>query len=905
MGLMPRGLYGRLVLIVSSIIIVGILIHGVVNFRTQSRRSEDAIKQNALLMAKNLSLSCADYLIVNDYGGMEIFLKRFAEFTDILGIQVYDSKGQVLSDIVHERGSPPKPRFDSAPLKITEPLQETVQIKDDQMIVLQPIVAGGTLGWVKVNYSMTEIAEMRQIIWRNSIILGVIGIIISIIALLIALRPPVHSIKRIADFARRLDEIKGETIPLERSSVEIEQLCSALNYASQELHSTERALISEKEHYQMLHDIAIELNRTIDINEILSMILCFSRDMLKAETATIALYDDSGKIKKLIKRGKDTSIERGPLDSKGILRLMQYSLTPIRISDIENHPVFSDESFEGHPLIRNFLGFPLFSSKGIPIGSLFLANKFEGNFTEEDETLLKAIAADASIVIERGLSTEELERFKRIIDGAFDIVTITDREGNIIYVNKAFESVTGYEKDFLLGKKLNVISSSLHDKVFYENLWKKITQGLPWRGELINRKKDGELFIVSTIIFPVISSDGFITHFVAIQRDITEEKKLYEQLLRAQKMEAIGTLAGGIAHDFNNILTSVLGYAELLKSSLSQESELFRYSDIIEKSAKRGSDLSKKILSITRKERLEFKPVNLNSVVMETVELLKRSIPKEIELDLKLEEGIPNIKADYSQISQVILNLAINARDAMPQGGRLFIGTSIVGSENGAANGLRPEKGINFVKLAVEDTGIGVPKEYHRKIFDPFFTTKDFGKGTGLGLYIVHSIVTNHGGYINFYSEPNKGTRINVYFPVYLGKIEEGVHEDVLMGKGETVLVIDDEMYICDLYSDVLSKAGYKVIRTTDAREGVRIFKENPEINIVILDIVMPQMNGREVFQILTQLNPEVKVILSSGYSKDIFADIDRMINSGAKAFMQKPVSPKTLLATISNVLKQ
>ncbi len=905
MVLMPRGLYGRLVLVVSLILIAGIFGYGWINSTTQSRHSEEVIKQNAMLMAKNLAISCADYLVVNDYAGMEVFLKRFAEFPDVLEIQVYDSKGHSLSDIVHEKGQSPAIRFGLLMLKIPESVQTSLQFKDSKMIILQPIAAGSVLGWVKVTYSLDTIKEAQRIIWKNSLFVGIIGIIISFIALLIILEPPVRSIKRIADFARRLDEIKGERISVEHGFIEIEQLSNALNYASQKLSSTERSLVSEKNRYQMLHDIAVEINRSTDISEILDMIVCFSRDMLRTEFAALALYDDAGVVKKLITRGVKTTQEKEVLEGS-ILRFMQCSLVPVSISDVKTHPAFNGEFQEGNSVIKNLLGFPLFSGKGKPLGSLHLANKFKDDFTDDDMNILAGIAADAAIIIERGFFIEELERFKRIIDGAFDIITITDKEDNIVYVNRAFESITGYKRDEVIGEKPNILRSGLHDTEFYKGLWGKITSGLPWRGELINRRKDGGLFMTSAIIFPVTSTDGSITNFVSIQRDITEEKKLYEQLLRAQKMEAIGTLAGGIAHDFNNILTSVLGYAELLKSFMSPDSKLFRYVDIIEKSANRGTDLSKRIMSITRKEHLEFKSVNLNSIVMETVELLKRSIPKEIELDVKLDGGLPNIKADRSQISQVILNLAINARDAMPQGGRLLIATSLVGSENGAANGLRPEGGVNFVRLTVEDTGTGIPKDYQSKIFDPFFTTKDPGKGTGLGLYMVHSIITNYGGYINLYSEPNKGSRFNVYFSAYLGTIEETEgREEVLEAKGETILVIDDEAYICDLYCDVLTNAGYKVLRATDAREGVKIFKENPEIDVVILDLIMPQMSGREAFQILMQLSPKARVILSSGYSAEIYPDIDKMIASGAMMFIQKPVSPMTLLTAISKVLRQ
>ena len=905
MRLMPRHLYGKLVLLVSSIVIFGIFVYGWINFKTQSRHSRDVIEQKAVIMAKNLAISCTDYLLLNDYSSLEMFLIRFAEFPDISGIQVYDSKGRILSDIVHNPGAPPDVRFSSATLKIPDTVQASVRMGNNQMVILQPIVVGSAIGWVKVTYNLNAIAEMRKIIWGNSALAGIIGVAISFITLLIILRPPVRSIKRIADFARRLDEIKGEVIPVERSFVEVEQVAESLNYASQKLYSTEQDLLSEKNRYQMLHDIAVEINKNTEISEMLGMMVCFSRDMLKTEFAVLALYDELGGVEKLITSGIKTIQEKELLEGS-ILRFMQYSLAPMKISDAGSHPAFSDEFSESHPMIKNLLGFPLFSGKGRPIGSLYLANKFEGDFTDDDKTLLTAIAADAAIIIERGLSIEELERFKRIVDGAFDVITITDRDGNIVYVNHAFETVTGYKRADAIGRKPNILRSGLLDTGFYQRLWGNITHGLPWRGEFINRRMDGELFMTSAIIFPVVSTDGSITNFVAIQRDITEEKKLYEQLLRSQKMDAIGTLAGGIAHDFNNILTSVLGYAGLLKSHLSEDNKLFKYADTIEKSADMGANLSKKILSITRKEHLEFKPVNLNSVVMETVELLKRTIPKEIELDVRLEDGLPNIKADYSQIGQVILNLAINARDAMPDGGRLLIATSHVGGENGAANGLKPANGVNFIRLTVEDTGTGIPKDYQSKIFDPFFTTKDPGKGTGLGLYMVHSIVTNHSGYINLYSEPNMGTRFNVYFSAYLATSEDvKEEEDILEGRGETVVVIDDEVYICELYTDVLTMAGYKVLKATEPREGVKIFKENPEIDVVILDLIMPHMSGREVFQILLQLNPEVRIILSSGYSAELYGDINKLITSGAKAFMQKPVSPKTLLTTISKVLRQ
>ncbi len=681
----------------------------------------------------------------------------------------------------------------------------------------------------------------------------------------------------------------------ETGTRELDTLGKAVNIAMEKLSQ-------RSERYQMLHRIAVELNTTGDVEKILQEILDDSRYILDAEYSALALYDDKGRFKKLFVSGVKSDVVRLP-EGKGILEFMKYSLTPVRINDVKSHFAFSGRFPEGHPDISSFLGYPMYNREHKPIGALYFANKINGEFTREDEEILKAISSNIAITLERSTLIEDLERFKMIIENAYDAVVVTDRNGNIEYVNRTFEEITGYTSKEVIGKNPNILKSGLHDNKFYEELWQTILRGETWKGEFVNRKKNGELYYTSANIFPLSLEGNNITHFVSIQRDITEEKKLYEHLIRAQKMEAIGTLASGIAHDFNNILTSVLGYAELLKSNLEEDSNLYRYADIIEKSAERGAQLAKKILTITRKEHIEFRSINLNDVVLEVVELLKKSIPKEITIEVKLDNNIPFIKADPSQISQVVLNLAINAKDAMPEGGRLLIATSKVGNENGA-QGIPLLKG--FVKLTVEDTGKGIPKEYQSKIFDPFFTTKEPGKGTGLGLFIVHTIVTNHGGYINLYSEPHRGTRFNIYFPSAEKEEPEKMEMSITSPrKSGTVLVIDDEESICDLYEDVLKPHGISVIKATDPREGIRLFRSNPNIDITVLDLIMPGMSGREVFQILKEIRTDAKIVLSSGYSADLYEDVERMLSSGAKIFLQKPVSPKTILTTIIKILNE
>ncbi len=703
-----------------------------------------------------------------------------------------------------------------------------------------------------------------------------------------------------APLDRLIGELK-EGRPLTRTGVmEFDFLVDAMNGAFE-------SWKDQRLKTEILHRAAVALNEAMSLDDTLKTILDAARGLIYADYAAIALFNEKGEFERLISNGLDTDETRRKVGTfpkgKGILRMMQLSLMPVRIDDVTKHEAFSGHLPEGHPPIRNFLGYPIFSTKGLPLGSIYFANKATGPFTEEDERLLMAIASDAAVAIQRVSATEELSRFKKIIDSAFDIITFTDENGRIVYVNRAFEELTGYSKAEISGKGLFALNEDIYSEDFYSRIFDSIRSGRPWMGELVNRKKNGEEFIVSSVVFPVYADSGRIVNFVSIQRDITEEKKLYEQLLRAQKMEAIGTLAGGIAHDFNNILTAVLGYAEVIKHKISKYDPIYKGIDIIERSAQQGAALAGRILGITRKEKLELKPVDINSIIRETFDILNRSIPKEINIELNLKERVPPIKADPVQIQQVVMNLAINAKDAMPDGGTLRIETDRVGRENGAANGIPSEGG--FVKLSVSDTGEGIDSDLQSRVFDPFFTTKETGKGTGLGLYIIHSIVTNHGGYINLYSEPGKGTRFNIYFPEYRGRAgdTEVFEEDELAGSG-LILVIDDDRNIRELGTDLLESLGYTVLTAANGMEGISLFRERKdEIRAVILDMIMPRMSGSEVFQRLQSMDPDVKVILCSGYSHEGLAGIKELLDSGVKGFVQKPFTRKTIATALKQVL--
>ncbi len=511
-----------------------------------------------------------------------------------------------------------------------------------------------------------------------------------------------------------------------------------------------------------------------------------------------------------------------------------------------------------------------------------------GELSAEFGRLYRAIREKEERLVESDRRMRSL--FERVEHGIFRL----DREGAIVEANRRFREMFGMVEglcDILIGE-----ASAANC------LGKAVSGG----GYHIDDKavgKDGDELDISLSLYPVQDGEGNTVGFDGYILDMTGKKRIEERLIRAQKMEAVGTLAGGMAHDFNNLLTAILGYAEIILSMTKEGDPFNKPATIIYEAAKRGADFGKKILTITRKEKMETKLVNVNEIVRQSVELLQRSIPKDVEIAVILDEKLPFTKADPSQVQQVIINLALNGRDAMPKGGRLTIETSAAGVENGAAN-TAGATGGGFVRLSISDTGVGIDTVTQRKIFDPFFTTKEMGKGTGLGLYIVHSIVNNHGGYINLYSEPLKGTQFNIYLPVSGGEETAEQLDPTRIGGTDTILVIDDESDVRELCRDMLEPLGYTVLAAGSGSAGINIYREmKGAISLVILDMIMPKMGGSEVFQSLRAIDPGVRVILCSGYSQNGFAGIDALLKRGAVGFVQKPFSRQSIAVAIKKAI--
>ncbi|MGO9118404.1 MAG: PAS domain S-box protein [Desulfomonilaceae bacterium] len=503
--------------------------------------------------------------------------------------------------------------------------------------------------------------------------------------------------------------------------------------------------------------------------------------------------------------------------------------------------------------------------------------------------------------------TEETQRrLATVVQQASEAVVIMDANNKVQYVNPAFEKITGYSLDDVIAQTPKIWKEAAHDDLLYQRIWETVSSGEVWRGQLTNRRKDGTSYLEDVTVSPVRDTSGQIINYVAIKRDISREVQLQQQLLQSQKMEAIGTLAGGIAHDFNNLLTVVMGYSELLLAEKERDHQEHDDLQTIFHAARNGAELVQRLLMFSRKSEPKPVPMNLNKQVVQVEKLLRRTIPKMIDVKLELSADLPQIDADPSQVEQVIMNLAVNARDSMPDKGKLTLKTDIVTLDEEYCRLHVEASPGEHVVLVVSDTGQGMDKETVEHIFEPFFTTKEMGRGTGLGLAMVYGIIKQHNGHITVYSEVGKGTTFRVYLPAIPADVEPKVEDIGIMPAfgTETVLLVDDEDFVRELGARILTKHGYTVLQAVNGREGLDLFKkERSQISLVVLDLIMPEMGGPECLKELLKIDPKMKILIASGFSAD--ASVKETIQIGAKGFVNKPFRVKEILRDVRRVLDE
>jgi two-component system, cell cycle sensor histidine kinase and response regulator CckA len=502
-------------------------------------------------------------------------------------------------------------------------------------------------------------------------------------------------------------------------------------------------------------------------------------------------------------------------------------------------------------------------------------------------------------------SAEMMHKLRHTVEQSPDPVMIADRSCVLEYVNPAFEALTGYSKEEVVGQTLGFLKSEQQPGELYEEMWDTVLSGNAFHGIVMNRKKNGETFILEKSITPLRNAAGEITHFISTGRDITGQRQLESQLQQAQKMDAIGRLAGGVAHDFNNLLMVISAYAELTLDTLSGNHPAREKVGEIINASHRAAELTRQLLAFGRKQIQSLQLLDLNAVLAQAGKMLPRLIGEDIEFEFIAGRDLHKLKADPVQIEQIVMNLAANARDAMPQGGKLTMQTSNIHLDESYSHHCATVPAGDYVLLSVTDCGMGIPQEHLAHIFEPFYTTKQEGKGTGLGLATVYGIVKQNGGFIWVYSEPECGTVFKIYLPRAQSASPQVRSETALpdsLNGCETLLLVEDELAVRESTREFLVHKGYTVLEAKNGEDGLRVSREYcGPIDLMISDVVMPQMSGPNLAEQLAAERPKMKVLFISGYAESTILRHGK-IDVTAR-LVQKPYGLNALAAKVREFL--
>jgi two-component system cell cycle sensor histidine kinase/response regulator CckA len=509
---------------------------------------------------------------------------------------------------------------------------------------------------------------------------------------------------------------------------------------------------------------------------------------------------------------------------------------------------------------------------------------------------------------QRNLAEVSLRKLSCAVEQSADTIMITNSDGIIEYVNPAFEALTGYSSAEAIGQTPGILTSGQQAPAIYRELWETISVGNIYRNILVNRKKNGELYYIDESISAIRDAAGAITHFVSNGRDLTKRLNLEAQLLQAQKMDAVGRLAGGVAHDFNNLLTIITSYSELAMDSVTPGSTTQNRLQEILSAARRAAELTRQLLAYSRNQPQALRVAELNPVVSTIVKTLHRLIGEDIELTFVPGEPMGRVRLDPMQIEQILMNLAANARDAMPEGGRCTIATSNVrlDEEYVCHKNAAIPVGV-YAVLTVSDTGTGISQDHMPHIFEPFYTTKPSGQGTGLGLATVYGIVKQNHGFVWAYSEAGMGTVFKIYLPcvqdiVAKTEASNSIEEKLAEGR-ETILLVEDEDALRRPTAEFLSLRGYTVLEARDGQDAMSIAKHHRQpIALAVTDVVMPRISGGQLAKELTALSPQTRVLFISGYAGQTI--LDHKVVDVENNFLQKPFTLGQLASKVRAVLE-
>lgn len=635
-----------------------------------------------------------------------------------------------------------------------------------------------------------------------------------------------------------------------------------------------------EQHRQLLalNTIAQAVSHSVDLETVLQNSLEKVVDLLNADGGWIYLVEnDKMELKHSYKIRTKILPEQIDLNSKlaDVLKL-------------NNEP--SEFTFDEEQLIsKRFYSYNIPTWTSLPlelntqfVGTIIIASKDANALRPKQLELLQAFRNQISVALNNAYLFEQMKQSERLYADLYenlpDMYHSVNSEGIIVSCNKTELDHLGFTKEEIIGKNITKLYPSEDHDLILNRIKEIFNTGNDLKGiEETMKSKNGDLINVSVNTSIVYNSEKKPTLVRIVARDITKQKLMEEKIIQAQKIDSIGNLAGGVAHDFNNILNSILGPASMMKRKLSENDNFYKYITLIEDSARRGAAVTRQLLTFSKKSNVYFKNTDINKIISETCQLFERSIPKSIQVKWTPSKETLIVNGDEGQLEQAILNLLINSQAALPNGGIITVlCKSIITKEYlpAAFSDVPPGK---YVIVKIIDNGTGIANDIILKIFEPFFTTKGQSKGTGLGLSVVYGVVRNHSGYISVDSEIGVGTAFTIYLPRVdkLDSLETNKTAEIIVGGNERVLIVDDDAGACIVGGDILRELGYKVDIVQDGFQAIEKFQKNSMYNLVILDLNMPGISGKEVFIKLKKIKPSIKILICSGYSDTILNDDD------------------------------
>jgi PAS domain S-box-containing protein len=864
----------RFLSVMSVVLLIGTIVLSSVIAINLKHALTNSLMIRGQLLADFLARISEDALVSQDIMQLDIFVNQANETNreDLVYTTISNEKGDILTtQFASINYRYPRLSFLHSGLPKDIELQEFISVMKKREPIIEfsvPIAINvKTIG--KVTLGISEYGIRRKIvriiafvIVLNAAVALALGIVLFIVSKKMIL-DPVAELSQATSLLASGDLTARVSV---EASGEVKMLVNGFNHM---LDNLEQVTVSK----EYVDNIIKSINDAL-------LVVDSNRTIILVNTATLSLlgYEEKeligSPVEMIFDHGQvDSGMVIGQIHDKGIINNIE---TAFRMKDGRVVPLL-------------FSGTSISLKKGLA-GMVFVAK----DITERKRA-------------ERSLAEKEA-RLRLLIETIPDLIWLKDADGIYLSCNKVCEQFFGAKKTDIVGKTdYDFVSKELAD-VLREQDRNAVAAGKPSSNmEWITFASDGHRALMSTIITPMYDAEGTLLGVLSIGRDVTEHQKLEEQLRHAQKLEGIGTLAGGIAHDFNNILSAIIGYGHITLMKMPKDDALRINIEHILESADRAAALTQSLLAFSRKQITNRKPIELNSVLKKVEKFLVRVIGEDVVVRLSLAESALTIFADAGQLEQVFMNLAMNARDAMPHGGSFMIETSIMVLDNGFVSAHGYGKPGIYALISATDTGEGMTEETRTKIFDPFFTTKEVGKGTGLGLAMVYGIIKQHEGFINVYSEPGKGTTFKIYLPLI--KTEAMVEQSIIAaedttGGTETVLVAEDDATLRTLTLLVLEQMGYTVIIANDGEEAVTKFKENKDrIQLLLFDIIMPKKSGIEAYREIRKMNPDVHVLFASGYSPD-YLRVKELIDEGVD-IIYKPISPMNLLKKVKEALNR